>query len=40
MIHLDIHENETETDQDTLDNLIEEFPDITSPDMMEDCLNE
>ena len=40
MILRDINENEAETNQDTLDNVIEECPDITSTGMMEDCGNE
>ena len=39
MIHMDINVNETETNRNTLDELIEKFPDITSPDMMEICWN-
>ena len=40
MIHRDINENETETNWDTLDKIIEEFPDITSKAMMKDFGNE
>ena len=34
-----MNKNETETNWDTLDKVIEEFPDEKSPDIMEDCGN-
>ena len=40
IIHRFINLNETETKRDTLDRVIEEFPNDTSPDMMEDCVTE
>ena len=40
MIHRDKNENETETNWDTLDRLIEEFPYITYPAIIEDSGNE
>ena len=30
----------TETNQETLYKVIEELPDITSPDIMDSCINE
>ena len=35
-----MNKNEAETNRNTLDELIEECPDNTSPDMMEGCVNE
>ena len=40
MVYSDIDVNETETNQYTLDNVIEEWPNDTSQDIMEDCVNE
>ena len=40
MIRRDINVDETEINQDDLDGFIEEFPDITSPAMMEISGNE
>ena len=40
MIHRDIDENATETNRDTLDDVIEELPYITSLAMMKYCGNE
>ena len=39
MIQRDINVDETEINQDDLDGLIEEFPDITSPAMIDICEN-
>ena len=39
MKHNDKNDNETETSLDTLDKKTEKFPDITSPDMMQECGN-
>ena len=39
MIHMYMNENETKTDWDTLDKLLQECPDITSPAMVEDFGN-
>ena len=36
MIHMDMNENETETNQDIFNKVIEECPDITYPSMMKD----
>ena len=35
-----MNENETETNQDTLDKVIEIFPDVTSSYMMDNCGND
>ena len=40
MIHRNTNENQTDTDQDTLKEVIKYCPDDTYPDMMEDCVNE
>ena len=40
IIQRDININGKESNWDTLDKLIEELPDITSPAMMEICVNE
>ena len=40
MIHRKMNENETENNQDTFKQVIDEFPDDTLPVMMEDDLNE
>ena len=40
VIHIDITENKKETNRDTLNNLIEEFPDDTTSEEMEECLND
>ena len=39
LIHRYFTENEKETNQDTLNRFIEEFPDDTSPVVMEECVN-
>ena len=39
MIHGYINKNETYTNRDNSDEVIEELPDITSPAMVENCLN-
>ena len=39
MIHSNSNKNETENSLDTLDKIIEKFPDITSPAMIEYCEN-
>ena len=39
VIHRDITEYKKETNQDTLDKVIEESPDDTSPIDMEECVN-
>ena len=40
MIHRYMNENEKEKSWETLDNIMEECPDIASPDIMEDCGND
>ena len=40
VIHRDMTENEKETIRDTLDKVIEECPDDTSPVEMQDCVND
>ena len=35
MTHMDMNEKEIETNRDTLDKLMKECPDITSPAMMD-----
>ena len=40
MTHSHIHYHIKETNKDTLYKVIEDIPDDTSPDMMEDCVNE
>ena len=40
MIHRDMNENETKTNWDILDKVIWEWPDSTSPDIIEYFVNE
>ena len=40
VIHRYIIDNEKESDQDNLNKEIEEFPDVTTPADMEECLND
>ena len=40
MIHRDMNENETETNRDAFEKVIQQWTDSTCPAMMEDCGNE
>ena len=40
MIHIHMKNNEAENNRDAFNNVIEEFPDDTSPVMMDNCGNE
>ena len=40
MIHSNRNENDTENNRDTLEEVIKELPDDTSPVVMDDCVNE